>query len=368
MKQSEGIRFYPEKNLPRDENSAVKYTLLGLLVILISLVVSTLSSLITYQLALREFTAQQTLQNSTRREENTKTGTDSGPIFIAGSDDLAVRNLKEVQNITEFVHTLEHELEARVNASLLGNEMKIERYVESKIKDRVEQIGSNTASSQCNLTSEKVKALLDLQGLLESKVQLLRELNRTRVDSLFASKVLSSVAVNRINSYFEDRNIVPKQITLLYRGSQQGFSAKSFHAKCDNRGPTLVVVRSKADNDNPRGQVFGGYTTAEWQMQHANKIGSKDDFLFSLEWKEALSIQQTGNAIKTAEHMGPQFGVNPELKLGHECHKETSENSLSKLGSKSATFQTPSSGETSFVRGPTGYFVCDEYEVYSVRL
>ena len=57
-------------------------------------------SLITYQLALREFTAQQTLQNSTSREENTKTGTDSGPIFIAGSDDLAVRNLKEVQNIT----------------------------------------------------------------------------------------------------------------------------------------------------------------------------------------------------------------------------------------------------------------------------
>ena len=51
----------------------------------------------------------------------------------------------------EFVHTLEHELEARVNASLLGNEMKIERYVESKIKDRVEQIGSITASSQCNL-------------------------------------------------------------------------------------------------------------------------------------------------------------------------------------------------------------------------
>ena len=40
---------------------------------------------------------------------------------------------------------------------------------------------------------------------------------------------------------------------LLYRGSRDGFSAGSFHEKCDNKGPTVTIVL--ANNC-----VFGGYT------------------------------------------------------------------------------------------------------------
>ena len=37
--------------------------------------------------------------------------------------------------------------------------------------------------------------------------------------------------------------------------SEHGYSAKSFHEYCDNKGPTLMVVKSSG------GWIFGGYTT-----------------------------------------------------------------------------------------------------------
>ena len=45
---------------------------------------------------------------------------------------------------------------------------------------------------------------------------------------------------------------------LLYRASEHGYTAKSFHEYCDNKGPTLIVIKSSG------GWIFGGYTTQSW--------------------------------------------------------------------------------------------------------
>ena len=44
---------------------------------------------------------------------------------------------------------------------------------------------------------------------------------------------------------------------LLFRASRDGFAADSFHSKCDDKGPTLTVVRSGSC-------IFGGFTEAPW--------------------------------------------------------------------------------------------------------
>ena len=46
---------------------------------------------------------------------------------------------------------------------------------------------------------------------------------------------------------------------LLYRASEHGYTAKSFHECCDDKGPTLVIIKSS------NGCVFGGYTTQSWR-------------------------------------------------------------------------------------------------------
>ena len=45
---------------------------------------------------------------------------------------------------------------------------------------------------------------------------------------------------------------------LLYRASEHEYTAESFHGCCDDKGPTLIVIKSDG------GWIFGGYTTRSW--------------------------------------------------------------------------------------------------------
>ncbi len=45
---------------------------------------------------------------------------------------------------------------------------------------------------------------------------------------------------------------------LIYRASEHDYTGKSFHEYCDDKGPTLVVIKSS------EGWIFGGYTTQSW--------------------------------------------------------------------------------------------------------
>ena len=50
---------------------------------------------------------------------------------------------------------------------------------------------------------------------------------------------------------------------LLFRASRDGFAASAFHSKCDNKGPTVTVVKSGAN-------IFGGFTEKPW-IKHAGR-------------------------------------------------------------------------------------------------
>ena len=45
---------------------------------------------------------------------------------------------------------------------------------------------------------------------------------------------------------------------LCYRASRDGWNAKYFHLKCQNKGPTVTLV--KVDEN-----IFGGYIDVDWQ-------------------------------------------------------------------------------------------------------
>ena len=46
---------------------------------------------------------------------------------------------------------------------------------------------------------------------------------------------------------------------LLYRASRNGWAAANFHSCCDNKGPTVTVVKSG-------NYIFGGYTEEQWEQ------------------------------------------------------------------------------------------------------
>ena len=51
---------------------------------------------------------------------------------------------------------------------------------------------------------------------------------------------------------------------LLFRASREGFAASAFHSKCDNKGPTVTVVKSGAN-------IFGGFTEKPWTSPGAGR-------------------------------------------------------------------------------------------------
>ena len=54
---------------------------------------------------------------------------------------------------------------------------------------------------------------------------------------------------------------------LLYRASEHDYTAESFHEYCDNKGPTLIVIKSSG------GWLFGGYTTESWKVVNPDEYG-----------------------------------------------------------------------------------------------
>ncbi len=47
----------------------------------------------------------------------------------------------------------------------------------------------------------------------------------------------------------------------LYKASKDGYSASKFHSLCDNKGPTLSIVKSRDGN------IFGGYNSKSWEIK-----------------------------------------------------------------------------------------------------
>ncbi len=45
---------------------------------------------------------------------------------------------------------------------------------------------------------------------------------------------------------------------LLYRATRDGFGAGKFHDMCDDKGPTVCLIKSE------KGMVFGGYLDKSW--------------------------------------------------------------------------------------------------------
>ena len=61
----------------------------------------------------------------------------------------------------------------------------------------------------------------------------------------------------QIQGILDEFDDTRRRYRLLFRASRDGFSAATFHSKCDDKGPTITIVQS---GDNK----FGGFTDSSW--------------------------------------------------------------------------------------------------------
>ncbi len=115
-----------------------------------------------------------------------------------------------------------------------------------------------------------------------------------------------------------------KKLSLLYRGSRDGFTAAAFHAKCDGRSATLTVVRSK------KGNVFGGYALVPWGVGNVTKQDASA-YVFSLRGPRApagtplrMNSKSDASAVYHYARYGPIFGGGHDLIIRTDMQKESS--------------------------------------------
>ena len=113
----------------------------------------------------------------------------------------------------------------------------------------------------------------------------------------------------------------PIKFKLLFRMSRDGTTAINFHARCDSKGKTLILIETKD------GKRIGGYTSLQWNMDEEKKYGG-NLFIFNLEGNMLSHplIKQSGKgAIICNMNYGPSFdeGIifkNNDLTNGYiEC-------------------------------------------------
>jgi len=146
---------------------------------------------------------------------------------------------------------------------------------------------------------------------------------------------------------------IDQKWTLIYRASQDGFEASSFHDKCDDKPNTLVVIKST------NGNVFGGYTEQSWTGS-----GFKTDpnaFIFSLinEDSEPLKIKcdRPDEAIYCSTEYGPNFG-DSDIDISSESNLKTC------CSNVSSSYLHPDFLEF-FPAGCDGEFEVLELEIYT---
>ncbi|RMX48487.1 hypothetical protein pdam_00008503 [Pocillopora damicornis] len=151
---------------------------------------------------------------------------------------------------------------------------------------------------------------------------------------------------------------------LLYRASQNGWTAANFHSCCDGKGPTVTVIKSG-------NYVFGGYTEEQWDQPAggANYKKAPESFLFSLvnpnslpPSKLPLITGKEGNAIHCHNGYGPTFGS------GHDLRIVSAPNSNNCSVSLNNSYQCPTGqNAATFLQGNQN-FTISEMEMSSKRI
>jgi hypothetical protein len=110
-----------------------------------------------------------------------------------------------------------------------------------------------------------------------------------------------------LNSYMKQWLLNQLQIkvltlNLLYSGSINGWSPYRFHELCDEKGPTIIIMKSKA------GRVFGGFAMQSWDSVTDDYKPDDKAFIYSIDRQQIYRVIDPQKALFCGQYYGPCFG------------------------------------------------------------
>ena len=118
---------------------------------------------------------------------------------------------------------------------------------------------------------------------------------------------------------------------LILRMSENGTKSEDFHKYCDNKGPTLTLVKTT------KNKIFGGFTPLNWN-NNGNQLYDKSNqtFIFSLNLMKIYNMISNEREAIYCDNSGPNFGLSDfdlqeNMKIGvtyanEDCNFLSNEN------------------------------------------
>ena len=121
-----------------------------------------------------------------------------------------------------------------------------------------------------------------------------------------------------------------KHFNLIFQASKDGYLAKDFHSKCDNKGATIIIIKSD------HGNIFGGYTSIPWSdgrewkrddnaflfVIRSNNYNENDSDEMDVKYPKIFDATiRDYAAVVHLTNTGPTFGSGYDLKIADKCNE-----------------------------------------------
>jgi hypothetical protein len=139
-----------------------------------------------------------------------------------------------------------------------------------------------------------------------------------------------STIVSSFPSILEEFRDSP--ISLLYRGTRDGFGSSDFHRTCDGQSDTITLIRTTKDF------IFGGYTPLSWDSttNTYKSDANHRSFVFTVTNPHSFGCRKFGlkpdhaqHAIYSHKDYGPVFGNGFTICVRNDC--STTNNNCTRL-------------------------------------
>ena len=163
-----------------------------------------------------------------------------------------------------------------------------------------------------------------------------------------------------IKKYSEIEKVVAKiqsiiqkgaKFTIVYKASELGDRAMTFHQQCDNIDISLVLIETE------KGIRFGGFTTKPWKGNCEQKIDN-DAFVFSVDKNRIYEVIKNEMAIGCYPKFGPVF-FGCQIRIYDNFFNKNSTTCHKRLNFKTNEDYELNNGEQ--------FFIVKDIEVYSIE-
>ena len=177
--------------------------------------------------------------------------------------------------------------------------------------------------------------------------------------SNFGSSILKKDDINKIEAIInwikQKTNKNQIEFQKIFDMNINGSSSKDFHNYCDNKGPTLTIIKTT------KNKIFGGFTPLDWNNNGYNKYDKDNQtFIFSLDLiKKYDLIDKNKTAIYCNSQYGPYFG-------GRDFSIENNMKKGETYANSATNFITNNNLDLTGGKGNNEVFEIENYEVFKV--